>query len=151
MSQRAVSYRWLLPAVLGLLAVGACSSGRLLGPENQVQVTNELDTFEWQATAMQNVKQTLVYSWQNTGTTANVNQSSSITAADLRSESLGQRDVRDTGSEQWHVGNRRGVGRRGWCDQLPSGEAVKGGATAGRCWAGRIDSGSAVGSLQSLA
>jgi uncharacterized iron-regulated membrane protein len=66
--------------LLAVLAFAACSSGNLLGPDNQVEIVNETDTFEWQATAMQNIKQTLIYSWQNTGTTANVNVSSSITA-----------------------------------------------------------------------
>ncbi len=80
MSQHKVHPRWILAATLALLAVGACSSGNLLGPDNQLQVSNQPDTFEWQATAMSNIKQTLVYSWQNTGTTANVNQSSNITA-----------------------------------------------------------------------
>jgi hypothetical protein len=66
--------------ILALLAAGACGGGSLLGPDNQVEILNEVDTFEWQATAMQNIKQTLIYSWQNTGTTANVNISSSVTA-----------------------------------------------------------------------
>jgi hypothetical protein len=72
---------WIpVAAMLTLLGVVACSSGNLLGPDNQVEIVNETDTFEWQATAMQNVKQTLIYSWQNTGTTANVNVSSNVTA-----------------------------------------------------------------------
>jgi hypothetical protein len=66
--------------LVALLASAACGSGNLLGPDNQLEVTNEVDTFEWQATAMQNVKQSLIYSWQNTGTSANVNVSSNVTA-----------------------------------------------------------------------
>ncbi len=69
-----------IAVLTALLAFVACSGGNLLGPDNQLEITNEVDTFEWQATAMQNVKQTLIYSWQNTGTTANVNVSSSISA-----------------------------------------------------------------------
>lgn len=72
---------WIpVAAMLTLLGVAACSSGNLLGPDNQVEIVNQTDTFEWQATAMQNITQTLIYSWQNTGTTANVNISSSVSA-----------------------------------------------------------------------
>jgi len=51
-----------------------------LGPDNQVQVNNVTDSFQWQASDMSGVSQTLTYTWTNTGTTANVDQSSSITA-----------------------------------------------------------------------
>jgi outer membrane biogenesis lipoprotein LolB len=67
-------------AALALLVLPACSSGNSLGPDNDVQVSNNTDTFEWQATAMDNISQTLTYNWQNTGTTADVNQSSNITS-----------------------------------------------------------------------
>ena len=69
-----------IAVLVALLAFAACSSGNPLGPDNQLEVSNEVDTFEWQATAMQNIKETLTYSWQNTGTSANVNISSSVTA-----------------------------------------------------------------------
>ena len=52
----------------------------MLGPENQPEVSNETDTFQWQVTAMDNISQTLTYTWQNTGTTANVNQSPSLSS-----------------------------------------------------------------------
>ncbi len=63
----------------GLLAVAACGSDNVLGPGNQVQVSNNADTFEWQASNMDQVSQTLSYDWTMTGTTADVNQSSAIT------------------------------------------------------------------------
>jgi len=66
-------------AALGLVAVAACGSDNVLGPDNQVQVSNNADTFEWQASSMDNVSQTLSYDWTMTGTTANVNQSSAVT------------------------------------------------------------------------
>jgi hypothetical protein len=66
--------------LVALLAFAACSGGNLLGPDNQFELTNEVDTFEWQASAMQNIKQSLTYLWQNTGTTANVNVSSNVSA-----------------------------------------------------------------------
>jgi len=66
-------------AAIGLLAVAACGSDNVLGPDNQVQVSNNADTFEWQASSMDNVSQTLSYDWTMTGTTADVNQSSAVT------------------------------------------------------------------------
>jgi len=66
--------------MLALLAAAACGSDNVLGPDNQLQVANNPDTFEWQATALDNVSQTLSYDWTMTGTAANVNQSSGVTA-----------------------------------------------------------------------
>jgi len=65
-------------ASLVLLAT-ACGDSSTLGPDNQVQVNNVTDSFQWQASDMSEVSQTLTYTWSNTGTTANVDQSSSIT------------------------------------------------------------------------
>ena len=62
-----------------LLAVAACGSDHVLGPRNQLEVTNRTGTFEWQATAMDEISQTLTYDWEITGATANVNQSSGLT------------------------------------------------------------------------
>jgi len=66
--------------LLGLaLLVGACSeSTNVIGPGNQLEITNTTDNFQWQVTALSSVTQTLTYTWANTGTTANVNQSSSL-------------------------------------------------------------------------
>ncbi len=44
-----------------------------------LEVTNNTDTFQAQASNMVDITQTLTYSWQNTGTTANVDQSGAIT------------------------------------------------------------------------
>ena len=64
---------------LVLLTAGACGAANIIGPENNLEVNNATDTFQWQATALENVTQTLTYTWQNTGSTANVNQSASVT------------------------------------------------------------------------
>ena len=69
----------LAVAALSFAMLAACDGGALLGPENQLQVTNATDSFQWQASAMDNVSQTLTYTWQNTGTTANIDQSGSLT------------------------------------------------------------------------
>jgi len=63
---------------LVLLTLGACG-GQTLSPKFQPEITNVTDNFQFQATAMTNVSQTLTYTWQNTGTIANVNQASSVT------------------------------------------------------------------------
>ena len=68
-----------IPHVLvALAAVAACSSDSVIGPGNQLQVTNATDEFQFQVTSLNNVTQTLTYSWSNTGDSANINQSSSI-------------------------------------------------------------------------
>ena len=66
-------------AAMAVLAMAACGSDNVLGPDNQLQVSNNPDTFEWQATSLDNVSQTVSYDWTITGPTANVNQSSSVT------------------------------------------------------------------------
>ncbi|MDH3497072.1 MAG: hypothetical protein OER21_09925 [Gemmatimonadota bacterium] len=67
-------------ALVGMLSVAACDSGSVIGPDNQLQVTNATDNFQLQASALDNVSQTLTYTWQNTGTSANINQSGTLTA-----------------------------------------------------------------------
>jgi hypothetical protein len=68
-------------ALIGLVAMlAACSSGNVIGPENQPEIANNTDSFEFQVTGLDNVSETLSYTWQNTGTQANVNRSSSVSA-----------------------------------------------------------------------
>ena len=50
-----------------------------LAPQFQPQVVNNTDDFQFQATGMTGVTQTLDYAWRNTGVQANVNQSCSLT------------------------------------------------------------------------
>ncbi len=72
----------LISAPLALGSIAACSSSAsgLLGPSNQLQVTDTTDNFQLQATAMANITQTLNYSWKNTSDSASVNQASTLTA-----------------------------------------------------------------------
>lgn len=59
---------------------GACGDGgNVIGPGNQLQVTNAPDDFQFQVTDLRNVEQVLRYTWTNTGDSANVNQASAIT------------------------------------------------------------------------
>ena len=67
---------WLATALL-LIAVAACDSGSLIGPENEPEVTNTADNFQWQVSNLAKVTQTLTYTWQNSGSMANVNQATS--------------------------------------------------------------------------
>jgi hypothetical protein len=57
----------------------ACSSENVIGPGNQLQVTNATDNFQFQVSDLSNVTQRLTYNWSNTGDSANVNQASSLT------------------------------------------------------------------------
>jgi len=57
----------------------ACGSDNIIGPANQLEVTNAADNFQFQVSAMTNVTQTLTYNWTNTGTGASINQSSALT------------------------------------------------------------------------
>ena len=65
-----------LVGLAAALSLTACTN--VIGPANQLEVSNVPGTFEWQVTALDNVTQTLTYAWTNPGTTANVNQSSSL-------------------------------------------------------------------------
>lgn len=70
----------VLSAAIALAAsLSACDSAGTIGPDNQLQVTNATDNFQFQVSNLDNVTETLTYTWANTGTQANVNQSCAIT------------------------------------------------------------------------
>ena len=58
----------------------SCDGTNLIGPENQLEVTNVVDSFQWQVSDLDDVSQTLTYAWQNTGNQADVNQSVTLTS-----------------------------------------------------------------------
>ncbi len=61
--------------------LGGCGGGgNALNPQFQPQVTNQADNFQFQTTGITNITQTLTYTWQDSGTAANINQACSITA-----------------------------------------------------------------------
>jgi hypothetical protein len=66
-------------ATVALIACGSDEPTSTLAPF-QPEVMNSTDTFQLQATNVQNVTTTLTYTWQNTGTSANVDQSTVPTA-----------------------------------------------------------------------
>ena len=57
----------------------ACDGSNPVGPSNQPEIANNRDNFQFQASNLRDTTQTLTYTWENTGTTANVNQSGQIT------------------------------------------------------------------------
>lgn len=77
------------PVLLVLAAVAGCGAANVIGPGNQLQVTNAPDDFQFQATDLNNVTQTLTYNWSNTGDSASINQSSSLTGGSATLTVLG--------------------------------------------------------------
>lgn len=59
-----------------LLSLGSCGGETIV--RFQPEIRNFTDSFEFQVTAAENVSQNLEYTWENTGTMANVDQASSI-------------------------------------------------------------------------
>lgn len=68
-----------LPLAAGSLAACSSTASGLIGPSNQLQVTDTTDNFQFQVTALANITQTFNYNWRNTGDSATVNQASSLT------------------------------------------------------------------------
>ena len=107
-AQKSASLSRTGAAVLALLLAGCGGSGG--SPTDataafQPEISNRVDSFEYQVTGVRNVSTTQQYQWQNTGTVANVNQSSAVTAGTatliLRDPAGGQvysRDLKDNGT-----------------------------------------------------
>ena len=87
-----------------LAFVAACGDSNPIGPSNQPEVANNTDSFQFQASNLTSTSQTLTYSWVNTGTVANVDQSGAI--------SSGQAAVtlRDAANAQVYSGDLRNTG-----------------------------------------
>ncbi len=91
-------------AVLAMLA-SACGSDSITDPRFEPEINNVPGSFQLQASGLSRVTQTLSYNWQNSATTANIDQSGVITAgtATLRLRDAGGTvvytgDLTDTGS-----------------------------------------------------
>ena len=67
----------LIPALT--LVVFACGGDNVIGPDNQLEVTNAADNFQYQVSNLDNVTETMQYTWQNTGTQATIDISQAIT------------------------------------------------------------------------
>ena len=78
------SRRLAILALFGILTFGftACDDDTS-NPGIEPEIINETDAFQFQATAVRNYSNTLEYVWNNTGTEANVEQSTTITQGTL--------------------------------------------------------------------
>lgn len=62
-------------------ATAACGGGdSLTNPQFQPEIVNNVDSFELQATGITDISETRAYTWTNTGTTASVDKSTTLTA-----------------------------------------------------------------------
>ena len=77
---RTTVIRSLAAALLLLFAVGGCGDDSSAGKD--LQVTNAADIFQFQVTDTKSYSHTYSYTWANSGASATVNQSSSITGGD---------------------------------------------------------------------
>ena len=69
-----------LGAAVTLLVTAGCAGKKVLtNPTFQPQIINLTDSFSLQATNVTGVSQSVQYTWQNTGTGANVNQATQLT------------------------------------------------------------------------
>ena len=59
-------------------ALAACGDGNPIGPSNQPEVGNNPDNFQFQASNLVRTTQTFTYTWTNTASVANVDQSGRI-------------------------------------------------------------------------
>lgn len=67
-------------ALAASLMLGGCKNSTGPLAPFQPQINNIADNFEFQATGVSNVTWTYTYTWSNSGTTASVNQSTTVTA-----------------------------------------------------------------------
>jgi hypothetical protein len=66
-------------ALAGVVVLAACGDGAT-APGRDPEIINSTDNFQYQITAIQDFSGTQVYSWQNTGATATVNQAATVAA-----------------------------------------------------------------------
>ena len=74
------SLRATIVLMLALVAASCGDDTNPIGPENQPEVANLQDNFQFQASNLTGTTQTLTYTWVNTGTSANVNQSGTVSS-----------------------------------------------------------------------
>lgn len=73
----------LAGGLITLAAIAGCGD-EITSPGIQPEITNVADNFQYQVTDVRDYTHTSNYSWQNTGTTANVNQSTTVTGGSAR-------------------------------------------------------------------
>jgi len=75
--------------VAGAMILAACGDGAT-APGTNPEIINTADNFQYQVSNIQQFSGTQTYSWQNSGTTATVNQSASIASGSARSRQCSQ-------------------------------------------------------------
>lgn len=70
----------LLVLTMGLSVACGDDPAPVVAPGIQPEIVNSVDNFQFQVTAVRNYTGTLNYTWSNTGTAADVNQSCAISA-----------------------------------------------------------------------
>ncbi len=70
---------WQVAALFSLLLVVGCRIELFFNSGFQPQVINQTDNFQLLATGLRNLSRTVQFAWVNTGTSATVTQSSTIT------------------------------------------------------------------------
>ena len=94
-------------SILGafLILISCSEENNILIQAFEPEIINNTDSFEFQATGVDNVTQTITYTWKNTGTQDNINQASNITSGsatlkieDVNGEVIYQKDLKEVGS-----------------------------------------------------
>ena len=111
--------RMLALSLALVVAAGACGDSNVIGPDNQLEVTNATDNFQLQVSVLAGVSQTLTYTWQNTGTQATIDVSQAITSGtalltitDANGAVVYQEDIAEDSDGQTTVGVTGGWGIR---------------------------------------
>ena len=76
---RALGVLWQSIVVVVSVALVAGCGNSPTSPGVQPEITNATDNFQYQVTNVQNYSHQANYVWQNTGTTASVNQATAVT------------------------------------------------------------------------
>lgn len=71
------------PLLLAVILIGGCGGDTSTSPGTGLEVTNAVDNFQYQVTDVRSYTHEDSYTWQNTGTVANVNQSTTISSGSL--------------------------------------------------------------------
>jgi hypothetical protein len=75
-----MSQKPYLAFAMSFLIIAGCAGRRVItDPTFQPQIINQTNSFALQATNISGVTQTIQYTWQNTGSSANVNQATVLT------------------------------------------------------------------------
>ena len=104
------SYRNQIVGTIGAFAVLALVACDPLAPF-QPEIGNTVDSFQFQVTGMQNVTLTRDYPWDHTGSVANVNQATTISAGqailtirDASGSQVFRKDLTENGTFQTSAG-----------------------------------------------